>query len=93
MRKDQHIGRRRFLARMPAAVVAVSPVVSGLASPTVEAAPQGGPSPKLGTGALKSAEQVAQSAEPPQHGGCEPAHQRAVAVGEGGEAGMRGLAG
>ncbi len=41
----------------------------------------------------KSAEQVAQGAEPPQHGGGEPAHQRAVAVGEPREAGMGGLAG
>ena len=50
---------------------------------------------RLGRKALveKSAEQVAQGAEPPQHGGGEPAHQRAVAVGERGEAGMGGLAG
>ena len=41
----------------------------------------------------KSAEQVAQGAEPPQHGRGEPAHQRAVAVGERGQAGMGGLAG
>ena len=41
----------------------------------------------------KSAEQVAQGAEPPQHGGGEPAHQRAVAVGEPDQAGMGGLAG
>ena len=41
----------------------------------------------------KSAEQVAQGAEPPQHGRDEPAHQRAVAVGERGQAGMGGLAG
>ena len=37
-------------------------------------------------------EQMAQGAEPAQHGGGEPAHQRAVAVGERGEAGMRALA-
>ncbi len=36
----------------------------------------------------KSAEQVAQSAEPPQHGGGKPTHQRAVAVGEQRQAGM-----
>ena len=50
---------------------------------------------RLGRKALveKSAEQVPQGAEPPQHGGGEPAHQSAVAVGERGEAGMRGLAG
>ena len=73
MRKHQQIGRRRFLARVPAAVVAASPVVSGFSSvvsgfsrtveagfsPTVEAAQQGGASPNLGTDALKSAEQVA----------------------------------
>ena len=41
----------------------------------------------------KSAEQMAQGAEPPQHGGGEPAHQRAVAVGERGQAGMRVFAG
>ena len=37
-------------------------------------------------------EQMAQGAEPAQHGGGEPAHQRAVAVGERGEARMRALA-
>ncbi len=41
----------------------------------------------------KAAEQLAQGAEPPQHGGGEPAHQRAVAVGESGQTGMGGLAG
>jgi Asp-tRNA(Asn)/Glu-tRNA(Gln) amidotransferase A subunit family amidase len=73
MRKPQQIGRRRFLTRVPAAVVAVSPVMSGLSSsvlsgfsrtveaglsPTVEAARQGA-SATLGKDALKSAEQVA----------------------------------
>jgi Asp-tRNA(Asn)/Glu-tRNA(Gln) amidotransferase A subunit family amidase len=64
MRKDQ-IGRRRFLARVPAAVVAAAPVVSGFSSSvvsglnrTVEAAQQSGASPKLGKDALKCAEQV-----------------------------------
>ena len=41
----------------------------------------------------KAAEQMAQGAEPPQHGGGQPAHQRAVAVGERGEAGMGAFAG
>ncbi len=41
----------------------------------------------------KTADDVAQRAEPPQHRGGEAAHQRAVAVGERGEAGMRGPAG
>ena len=36
---------------------------------------------------------MAQGAEPPQYGGDEPAHQRAVAVGKRGEAGMGGFAG
>ena len=38
-------------------------------------------------------EQRAQGAEPPQHGGDQPAHQRAIAVGERGEARMRAFAG
>ena len=41
----------------------------------------------------KPTEQLAQGAEPAQHGGGEPAHQRTVAVGERGKAWMRGLAG
>ena len=40
----------------------------------------------------KSAEQMAQGAEPPQNGGGEPAHQRAVAIGEPGQAGVGGFA-
>ena len=41
----------------------------------------------------ETGEQMAQGAEPAQHGGDQPAHQRAVAVGERSEAGMRGLSG
>src|ERR1017187_7366073 len=41
----------------------------------------------------KSAEHVVEGTKTPQHGGSEPAHQRAVAVGEGDQAGMGGLAG
>ena len=40
----------------------------------------------------KKAEQMAQRAEPAQHGRDQAAHQRAVAVGERGEAGMRARA-
>src|SRR5579862_729857 len=41
----------------------------------------------------KAADNAAQCAEPPQHRGGEPPHQRAVAIGERGEARMRALAG
>ncbi len=40
----------------------------------------------------KSAEQLPQRAEPPQHGSNEAAHQRAVAIGEPGQTGMDSLA-
>ena len=41
----------------------------------------------------KSAQQVAQGPQPPQRSGGEPAHQRAVAVGERSDAGMGAFAG
>ena len=41
----------------------------------------------------QAAEQMAQRAQPPQYGGGQAPHQRAVAVGERREAGMGGLAG